>query len=961
MSTILLRLCVILVLGLWLSPAPTRAQDPPPLDRVPFNDQELFLSGGNVAWVNFARDIGPGATSLQTFDEIFRELKAHGGNAMRLWLHTTGAVTPAWDGHAVVGPGDGAIEDLRAILDLAWKHGVGLQLCLWSFDMLRISNGPTITDRAYALLTDPALTQTYIDNALVPMVEALAQHPAVIAWEIFNEPEGMSEEFGWSFNRHVPMSAIQRFVNRTAGAIHRTAPGALVTNGTWSFHALWDRPPAKAEGLSEPPGPAALARLKQTLSARYRHAFTDEEVQAYLRKLQTAVDMNYYTDERLIAAGGDTAGTLDLYNVHYYEWAGTALSPFHHDAGYWGLDKPLVVAEFFMGDGDDGDPDRVFGVPYQELYETLFERGYAGALAWQWYNYPVAAEGVVNWPRMLANMDSLRRRYPRAVRVDPGLRIASFTADPPGIEQGQSSRLAWFVSGASTVTLDGEPVDSSGTRTVTPDITTTYTLVATARTGDGVDTARVTVEVLDPDQVNRARARPAVASTIETCCGNDLTAGLAVDGDPNTRWSSEWQEGLADDDPDDEWIYVELAQAYDLQRIVLRWEAAYGRAYDIDVSYDARTWTTVYEERDGDGGVDEIVFDVPPSARYVRLHGRERATQWGYSLWEFEVYGLPSARQPPDLTVVAPPEGGVIAPGSTLTLTAEAADPDGTVQEVVFYADGDVLGTATAPPFSVTWADVPAGAYEISAAATDDDGLRVSSAPVRLYVVDTTPFQRYEAEAAGYAGEVSVKISAAASGRAYLDLRDNGVIAFDEIVVPEAGTYLLTLRYNLAYGGPKEQTLVVNGDTLGAIRFGGAANTWLQRGVNVALQGGANAVALHASWGWMYLDYASVGPEAINVATDASGEMPETVTLAQNYPNPFNPSTVITYTLPEAAHVRLDVFDVTGRRVAVLVDEVRPMGTHTVRFDARHLVSGVYGYRLQAGTVTRTGRMVLLR
>ena len=208
-----------------------------PLDRISFNDQELFLNGGNVAWVNFARDIGPGQTNLNRFAEMFQQLHDNGGNAMRLWLHTTGAVSPEWSGSAVVGPGVGAIDDLRAILDLAWEHEIGMMLCLWSFDMLRISNGTTITDRAYGLLTNPSLTQTYIDNALVPMVEALADHPAIIAWEIFNEPEGMSNEHGWSINRHVPMSDIQRFINRTAGAIHNTAPEASVTNGSWAFIA----------------------------------------------------------------------------------------------------------------------------------------------------------------------------------------------------------------------------------------------------------------------------------------------------------------------------------------------------------------------------------------------------------------------------------------------------------------------------------------------------------------------------------------------------------------------------------------------------------------------------------------------------------------------------------------------------------------------------------------------------
>ena len=153
----LTRFAAVLVLLLAGAAGEARAQA---TDRIAFNGQALWLSGGNVAWVDFARDIGPGATRLDRFEEAFADVHAHGGNTMRLWLHTTGAVTPEWDGNRVVGPGEGAIEDLRAILDLAWRYEVGLQLCLWSFDMLRVSNGPGVTDRAHALLTEEVSLQS---------------------------------------------------------------------------------------------------------------------------------------------------------------------------------------------------------------------------------------------------------------------------------------------------------------------------------------------------------------------------------------------------------------------------------------------------------------------------------------------------------------------------------------------------------------------------------------------------------------------------------------------------------------------------------------------------------------------------------------------------------------------------------------------------------------------------------
>jgi hypothetical protein len=84
--------------------------------------------------------------------------------------------------------------------------------------------------------------------------------------------------------------------------------------------------------------------------------------------------------------------------------------------------------------------------------------------------------------------------------------------------------------------------------------------------------------------------------------------------------------------------------------------------------------------------------------------------------------------------------------------------------------------------------------------------------------------------------------------------------------------------------------------------------------------------------------------------------------LLQNYPNPFNPQTTITFTLPQTGHVTLQVCDVLGREVVTLVDhESLAAGAHDVSFDASHLSSGVYFYRLQADGIARTKQMVLIK
>ncbi len=96
-------------------------------------------------------------------------------------------------------------------------------------------------------------------------------------------------------------------------------------------------------------------------------------------------------------------------------------------------------------------------------------------------------------------------------------------------------------------------------------------------------------------------------------------------------------------------------------------------------------------------------------------------------------------------------------------------------------------------------------------------------------------------------------------------------------------------------------------------------------------------------------------------AGDTDSQLPVEFTLEQNYPNPFNPTTLISYTLPTDAHVTLEVYSVTGQRVAVLQNGTQQQGVHTVSFDASRLSSGVYIYRIQAGAYTQSRKMLLIK
>ncbi|MFE4367586.1 discoidin domain-containing protein [Streptomyces sp. NPDC056835] len=123
-----------------------------------------------------------------------------------------------------------------------------------------------------------------------------------------------------------------------------------------------------------------------------------------------------------------------------------------------------------------------------------------------------------------------------------------------------------------------------------------------------------------------SQGKPVTASSQENA-GTPATG--AVDGDNGTRWSS------AASDP--QWIQVDLGATSAISQIVLRWETAYATGYRIEFSANGTSWTTAYSTTTGPGGTETL--NVSGNARYVRVYGTARATQWGYSLWEFQVFG----------------------------------------------------------------------------------------------------------------------------------------------------------------------------------------------------------------------------------------------------------------------------------------------------------------------------------
>jgi len=198
----------------------------------------------------------------------------------------------------------------------------------------------------------------------------------------------------------------------------------------------------------------------------------------------------------------------------------------------------------------------------------------------------------------------------------------------------------------------------------------------------------------------------------------------AFDGNAtSTRWSSAYT--------DNEWIEADLGSLRNIERVVLKWENAYAASYRIETSTDNQNWTAAKTVTNGAGGTEDLSFPVV-SARYIRMLGVQRATPYGYSLWEFEVYpaspALAAARQ---VMAANPAQGGLDISSKTkpftmgvrpnpasdvLTLRFEGAAPQGILR--IFSISGRQVYqskvSANASQVQVNISAWPKGIYIVS-------------------------------------------------------------------------------------------------------------------------------------------------------------------------------------------------------------------------------------------------------
>jgi exo-1,4-beta-D-glucosaminidase len=212
-------------------------------------------------------------------------------------------------------------------------------------------------------------------------------------------------------------------------------------------------------------------------------------------------------------------------------------------------------------------------------------------------------------------------------------------------------------------------------------------------------------------EVLLSRGRPATASSSETA---QLSPDKAVDGNTATRWAS--AEGS-----DPQWLSVDLGGVAAISHVRLTWEAAFATAYQVQVSNDGTSWTTAFSTTTGDGGTDDIP-GLAASGRFLRILGTRRGTQFGYSLFELEVFGPGAGPSPspspqpspsPSPSPAPPPtgDGGIsltLRSGWSLQSTASATQSGATISKAGFQPSGWLAVTV---PASVIAGQLQNGVY----------------------------------------------------------------------------------------------------------------------------------------------------------------------------------------------------------------------------------------------------------
>jgi uncharacterized protein YjdB len=231
----------------------------------------------------------------------------------------------------------------------------------------------------------------------------------------------------------------------------------------------------------------------------------------------------------------------------------------------------------------------------------------------------------------------------------------------------------------------------------------------TVTTQDGNKTATSAITVTTTTSSNLALNKQAFSSCDENA---GTPPSLAVDGNAGTRWSS------CAADPG--WIYVDLLANYNITRVKITWETALGKDYQIQVSSNLTTWTSI-KTVTGNTALTNDLTGLTGSGRYVRMYGTARGTGYGYSIWELEVYGTSGPVNSPP-TANAGADKSITLPTNSIVINGSGTDTDGTISS---YAWTRVSGPNTptltnANTANLTASGLIAGTYVFRLTVTDN-------------------------------------------------------------------------------------------------------------------------------------------------------------------------------------------------------------------------------------------------
>lgn len=405
----------------------------------------------------------------------------------------------------------------------------------------------------------------------------------------------------------------------------------------------------------------------------------------------------------------------------------------------------------------------------------------------------------------------------------------------------QNVAITTATAGASIrYTTDGStPTASSGAIYSGPfhvSATTTVKAIAykSGMTASGVATSVITIGAAN---VNKALNKAATASSMVG--GN--TAAAAFDGNGGTRWES------ASSDP--QWITVDLGSTHSVTGVKLNWETAAGKDYKIQVSADNAAWTDAYVKTNGTGGVETITFSTPATGRYVRMYGTVRTTGYGYSLWEFEVYGLESNMSQAAAPTFSP-AGGTYASAQTVTLSSATAGA-----AIKYTTDGS---TPTASSATYTTPITVAATTTVRAIAVKG-GMTDSTVASASYAINNAAGGSAipgKVEAESYSAMYGIQTETASEGTLNVCYTDAGDWMDYAVNVSSAGTYTVDFRVASPYSNTQLQ--LRSGSTVLAtvtVPNTGGFQTWQTVSATVTLPAGSQTLRVHGvTNGWNFND-----------------------------------------------------------------------------------------------------------